>query len=87
MTAVMPLAAADKLSELRQKADALHAGGNNDSAMIVAREALDMAHKSRNTTAIIGVNSSMGVYLRTMGKTDEALKHYNEAMKLCTTAE
>lgn len=46
MTAVMPLAAADKLSELRQKADALHAGGNNDSAMIVAREALDMAHKA-----------------------------------------
>lgn len=87
MMAVMPLAAADKLSELRQKADALHAGGNNDSAMIVAREALDMAQKSRNTTAIIGVNSSMGVYLRTMGKTDEALKHYNEAMKLCTTAE
>ena len=37
MMAVMPLAAADKLSELRQKADALHAGGNNDSAMIVAR--------------------------------------------------
>ena len=87
MMAVVPLAAADKLSELRQKADALHAGGKNDSALIVAREALDMATKSRNTTAIVGINSSMGVYLRTMGKTDEALRHYNEAMKLCTTAE
>lgn len=87
MMAVVPLAAADKLSELRQKADALHGGGKNDSALIVAREALDMATKSRNTTAIVGINSSMGVYLRTMGKTDEALRHYNEAMKLCTTAE
>lgn len=87
MIAVVPLAAADKLSELRQKADALHAGGKNDSALIVAREALDVAQKSRNTTAIVGINSSMGVYLRTMGKTDEALRHYNEAMKLCTTAE
>lgn len=87
MMAVVPLAAADKLSELRQKADALHAGGKNDSALIVAREALDVAQKSRNTTAIVGINSSMGVYLRTMGKTDEALRHYNEAMKLCTTAE
>lgn len=87
MMAVVPMAAADKLSELRQKADALHAGGKNDSALIVAREALDMATKSRNTTAIVGINSSMGVYLRTMGKTDEALRHYNEAMKLCTTAE
>lgn len=87
MMAVVPMAAADKLSELRQKADALHAGGKNDSALIVAREALDVAQKSRNTTAIVGINSSMGVYLRTMGKTDEALRHYNEAMKLCTTAE
>lgn len=87
MMAVVPMAAADKLSELRQKADALHGGGKNDSALIVAREALDMATKSRNTTAIVGINSSMGVYLRTMGKTDEALRHYNEAMKLCTTAE
>ena len=87
MIAVVPMAAADKLSELRQKADALHGGGKNDSALIVAREALDMATKSRNTTAIVGINSSMGVYLRTMGKTDEALRHYNEAMKLCTTAE
>lgn len=65
----------------------IHAGGKNDSALIVAREALDVAQKSRNTTAIVGINSSMGVYLRTMGKTDEALRHYNEAMKLCTTAE
>ncbi len=83
----LPSAAADKLSELRQKADEMHARGSNDSALIVAQQALDMAVQSRNTTAIVGVNSSMGVYLRTMGKTGEALKHYNEAMKLCTTAD
>lgn len=64
----LPSAAADKLSELRQKADEMHARGSNDSALIVAQQALDMAVQSRNTTAIVGVNSSMGVYLRTMAR-------------------
>ena len=73
------------LDGLRQKADALHAEGKNDSAVIVAEKALAEAVANGDTTAIVGLNSSLGVYLRTMGKLDEALKHYGEAMKLCTT--
>ena len=73
------------LDGLRQKADALHAEGKNDSAVIVAEKALAEAVTNGDTTAIVGLNSSLGVYLRTMGKLDEALKHYGEAMKLCTT--
>lgn len=73
------------LDGLRQKADALHAEGKNDSAVIVAEKALAEAVVNGDTTAIVGLNSSLGVYLRTMGKLDEALKHYGEAMKLCTT--
>lgn len=73
------------LDGLRQKADALHSEGKNDSAVIVAEKALAEAVANGDTTAIVGLNSSLGVYLRTMGKLDEALKHYGEAMKLCTT--
>lgn len=73
------------LDGLRQKADALHAEGKNDSAVIVAEKALAEAVSRGDTTAIVGVNSSLGVYLRTMGKLDEALERYGEAMKLCTT--
>lgn len=70
---------------LRQRADELHAAGKNDSAVIIAGQAMEAARRSRDTVAMIGVNSSMGVYLRTMGKIDEAMKHYDEAMKMCTT--
>ena len=70
---------------MRQKADALHAEGKNDSAVVVAEKALAEAIAGGDTTAIVGLNSSLGVYLRTMGKLDEALKRYGEAMKLCTT--
>lgn len=80
----LPAAGADRLETLRQKADELHARGQNDSAMTVAKEALTLAEKDGNTAAVIGVNSSMGVYLRTMGKIDEALRHYNKALRLCT---
>lgn len=77
--------AAEGLGDLRQKADALHAEGKNDSALVVAAEALRLAQGEADTTAIVGINSSMGVYLRTQGKLDEALKRYGEAMRLCTT--
>ena len=78
-------ATTDKQTEtLRAKADMLHAQGKNDSAMIVAEKVLDTAVRRKDTVLMIGTHSSMGVYLRTAGKTDEALKHYNEAMRLCS---
>ena len=86
MIAAAPcVSAAGNIDDLRQKADALHAAGKNDSAMIVAEEALRLAESEGDTTALIGVNSSMGVYLRTQGKIEEALERYNAAMKMCTT--
>lgn len=87
LMAFMPSVADSTVDKLRQKADGLHARGSNDSAMIVAEEALGLARQSNNTTAMVGIHSSIGVYLRTMGNTGDALKHYNEAMKLCTTAK
>lgn len=80
------VAAEDKTGCLREKAEALHAQGKNDSALIVAEEALHEAEASDNRNAQLGVHSSMGVYLRTLGRTDDALRHYNKALELCTDA-
>ncbi len=90
LTLLLPLVCAaayggGTLDDMRQKADALHAEGKNDSAVVVAEKALAEAIAGGDTAAIVGLNSSLGVYLRTMGKLDEALKRYGEAMKLCTT--
>lgn len=84
VTATMTANCAVTLDSLRAEADRLHAEGQNDSAVIIAQKALAMAQKEGNTTAIVGINSSMGVYLRTQGKLNEALEHYNRAMQLCT---
>lgn len=85
LTAAVTAGYAETPDNLRQKAEQLHAEGKNDSALLVAEKALEIAVPDNDTTAIIGLNSSMGVYLRTLGRLDEALKHYNTAMRLCTT--
>ena len=85
LSVFLPVAAADNTDALCREADRLHAEGKNDSALIVAGKALDEARGSGDTLAMISVNSSMGVYLRTMGRLDEALSHYREAMEMCVT--
>ena len=57
MAAATLAASADgRMDALRQKADSLHAAGNNDSALIVAEEALGLARKGGDTTAMVGVS-------------------------------
>lgn len=90
LTAIMMLVAvtangAETLDGMRQEAERMHAEGKNDSAISMAQRALDVATSQSDTVAIIGINSSLGVYLRTQGKLDEALRHYNSAMQLCTS--
>ena len=63
----------------------LHSEGKNDSALAVAAEAAEAALRGRDTVALVGLYSSMGVYLRTMGRLDEALARYGEALAMCTT--
>lgn len=70
---------------LREMADSLHNAGNSDSAAIVAREALAIAEKGKDPTAIMGAHSSLGVYLRSQGKIDEALEHYRAGMEIVTS--
>ena len=70
---------------LSQKADSMHAAGDNDGAISTAREALEAAEGKGDSTAIMAMHSSMGVYLRTAGRVNDALEHYGKAMKICTT--
>ena len=84
LSAVAAYCAAD-VDGLRRRADALHSEGKNDSALAVAAEAAEAALRGRDTVALVGLYSSMGVYLRTMGRLDEALARYGEALAMCTT--
>ena len=84
LSAVAAYCAAD-VDGLRRRADALHSEGKNDSALTVAAEAAEAALRGRDTVALVGLYSSMGVYLRTMGRLDEALARYGEALAMCTT--
>lgn len=72
-------------ASLRAAADSLHSVGRTDSAVVVARRALDMAQGSGRASWVVGTHSSLGVYLRSLGKVDEALGHYGEALKTATT--
>ena len=84
LSAVAAYCAAD-VDGLRRRADALHSEGKNDSALAVAAEAAEAARSGRDTVALVGLYSSMGVYLRTMGRLDEALARYGEVLAMCTT--
>lgn len=76
---------ADEFARLRALADSFHATGHSDSAIVEAGRALDMARRSNNASGILGTHTSLGVYLRSLGRIDEALKHYDEALKIATT--
>lgn len=78
---------ADKFAKLRADADSLHAVGRTDSAIIVATQAMDIARRSGNPSWRLGTHSSLGVYLRSTGKVDEALANYDKAMSIATTKD
>lgn len=78
-------AAADEISALREAADSLHSIGRTDSAAVVGQRAIELSEQSGNPTLIVGAHSSQGVYLRSLGKIDEALASYDEALKIVTS--
>ena len=81
-----PHAAADRETQrLQTQADALHAKGQTDSAITVARRMLTRATELRDTASAVGAGSALGVYLRSQGRLEEALKSYDNALRLVTT--
>lgn len=81
-----PHAAADRETQrLQTQADALHAKGQTDSAITVARRMLTRATELRDTASAVGAGSALGVYLRSQGRLEEAFKSYDNALRLVTT--
>lgn len=77
----------EEYAQLRYIADSLHAVGHTDSAIIVAEQAFDMALRGDRKSWLLGTHSALGVFLRSTGKIDEALKHYDEALKIVVSNE
>lgn len=76
---------ADDFARLRAVADSFHSVGHTDSAIVEANRALEIAERNNNASWLLGAHSSLGVFLRSSGKIEEALKHYDEALKTATT--
>lgn len=83
------LAATDveQIGQLMAVADSLHANGRSDSAITVARRAERIARRVDEPGLVLTVNSSLGVYLRSNGQVDEALRCYDQALKIVTTPQ
>lgn len=87
---VLTSAASDNLSEisrLREVADSLHSIGRTDSAAIVGEKAIRLAEASGDLTQMVGTRSAQGVFLRSLGRIDEALKSYEVALSIITSGK
>lgn len=90
LSSAMSFAYADdvaEISRLREAADSLHSIGRTDSAAIVGERAIKLADKSGNPTQIVGTNASQGVFLRSLGRIDEALQRYETALAIITSGK
>lgn len=85
MLPTLPALADGETQRLQSLANALHAQGKTDSAITVARCMQARAATQHDTTALVGAGSALGVYLRSQGKLEEALKSYDEALRLVVT--
>lgn len=74
-----------EIAKLREVADSLHSIGRTDSAAIVGQQAIDLAAKNGNPTQIVGTRSAQGVFLRSLGRIDEALECYEGALDIITS--
>lgn len=76
-----------EIARLRESADSLHSIGRTDSAAVVGQQAIDLAVKSGDRTQIVGTHAAQGVFLRSLGRIDDALKHYEAALEIVTSEE
>jgi len=90
MTTVAVYAASDtvgRISRLRECADSLHNAGRTDSAVVVGAQAVELARESGIPVQIVGTLSSQGVFLRSLGRIDDALDAYGKALEIVTSRE
>ncbi len=76
-----------EIVQLRELADSLHSVGQTDSAAVVGECAVRLAKESGDLTQIVGTNAAQGVFLRSLGRIDEALESYNAALEIVTSGQ
>lgn len=77
----------EEIASLREAADSLHGVGKTDSAVIVGERAIRLAEKSGDKVQMVGTFAGQGVYLRSLGRIDEALKSYEKGLEIVTSGE
>lgn len=93
LSAIFPVAAYDytpeimEIARLRAEADSLHSIGRTDTAAIVGAEAIRLAEESGDATQIVGTHAAQGVFLRSLGRIDEALESYGTALEIVTSGQ
>ncbi|MDE7346438.1 MAG: hypothetical protein K2N48_06830 [Muribaculaceae bacterium] len=76
-----------EIARLREVADSLHSVGRTDSAAIIGQKAIRLAEESGDLTQIVGTRSAQGVFLRSIGRIDEALASYDGALAIITSGQ
>ena len=61
--------------------------GRTDSPTVVGESAIEIAEACGNPLLIVGSNSAQGVYLRSLGRIDEALASYDRALEIVTSGQ
>ena len=74
-----------EIDNLREKADSLHSIGQTEEAIKIGEEAIRLAEESGNKIQIVGTHAAQGVFLRSMGRIDEALRSYDKALEIVTS--
>lgn len=77
----------EEIARLRELADSLHSVGRTDSALTVGEQAIRLAEKAGDATQIVGTHSAQGVFLRSSGRIDEAVKSYGKALDIVTSGQ
>ena len=66
-------------------ADSLHSIGRTDSAAIVGERTIALATESGNPTYKVAAYSAQGVYLRSLGRINDAFDAYNRGLEIVTS--
>ena len=74
-----------EINYLREKADSLHSVGQTEDAIKIGEKAIKLAEQSGNQIQIVGTHAAQGVFLRSMGRIDEALHSYDHALQIITS--
>ncbi|MCH5239980.1 MAG: tetratricopeptide repeat protein [Muribaculaceae bacterium] len=74
-----------EIENLREEADSLHSIGQTEEAIKIGERAIKLAEQSGDKIQIVGTHAAQGVFLRSMGRIDDALRSYDKALEIATS--